>query len=116
MASIALREASDAEVATVYASGAKHIVGTADGDAIAYIGFKRVGEHMWGFYHPFVPAHPSVWTRLFYAFRRELRRHDEPVYVLARDAEAARVLRLLGLQPTGEHSFGKEIWRWMPEH
>ena len=116
MASISLREASDAEVAIVYASGAKHIVGTADGDAIAYIGFKRISGHLWGMYHPFVPAHPSVWNRLFYAFRRELRAQGEPVYVLARDADAARVLQLLGLKPTGEHSFGKEIWRWTPRH
>lgn len=116
MPSISLREANAAEIAAVYANDAEHIVGTVDGETVAYIGFKRIGEHLWGLYHPFCPAHPSVWHRLFYAFRRQLRAKGEPVYVLARDADASRVLALLGLKPTGSFSFDKEIWIWMPAH
>ena len=111
---IALRAATDAEVGRVYGADARHIVGTSDGVAIAYIGFNRIGDDMWGMFHPFCPAERSVWARLFYVFRRELREHTEPVYVLARDAEASRVLRLLGFAPTGDTSMGKEVWQWMP--
>jgi hypothetical protein len=115
LADIALRAATDAEVARIYAADARHLVGTADGVAVAYIGFNRIGADMWGMYHPFVAADASVWAKLFYAFRRELRTHAEPVYVLARDAEASRVLRLLGFEPTGGISMGKEVWRWTPQ-
>ena len=111
---VALRNATDAEIVRVYGSDARHVVGTDNGVAVAYIGFKRIGADMWGIYQPLDVADPSVWTRLFYAFRRELEAHTEPVYVLARDAEASRVLRLLGFEPAGDVSLGKEIWRWKP--
>lgn len=114
MTSIAVREATDAEIVSVYGPKARHIVGTVDGVAYAYIAFSRIGD-VWGMYEPLRPAAPSVWTKLFYAFRRELRAHMEPVYVLATDASAARLLRLLGMKPTGRHSVGKEIWQWMPD-
>jgi hypothetical protein len=114
MMSIELRAATDAEIVSVYAADGKHIVGTCDGVATAYIGFKRIGSQMWGMYHPFQATDRSVWTRLFYAFRRELRSHTEPVYVLARDDEAARVLCLLGFAPTGTTQLGKDVWRWTP--
>lgn len=111
---IDLRKATDAEIVSVYGAQTKHIVGTADGVAVAYIGFSRIGEDMWGMYHPFGCADRSVWARLFYAFRRELMTHAEPVYVLARDENASRVLRLLGFAPTGTIAMGKEVWRWKP--
>jgi hypothetical protein len=116
LTNIALRTATDAEVVRVAGPEAKHIVGTADGVAVAYIGFNRIGPNIWGMYHPFVETDRSVWAKLFYAFRRELRAHTEPVYVLARDDEASRVLRLLGFEPTGGISLGKEVWQWTPQH
>lgn len=114
MATVALRPATDAEIARVYGA-AKHIVGTVGGVPVAYIGFNRIGPDMWGMYHPFEADDPSVWTKLFYAFRRELRAFSEPVYVLARDDAASRVLRMLGFEPTGNISMGKEVWRWTPQ-
>jgi hypothetical protein len=115
VASIALRDATEAEIVRVYASDARHIVGTFDGSAVAYIGFKRIGADMWGIYQPMESAPPLVWAKLFYAFRRQLHAHTEPVYVLARDDEASRVLGLLGFAPAGNVSLGKEVWVWKPE-
>lgn len=115
MTDIALRAATDAEIVRVYGAEAKHIVGTVDGVAVAYIGFNRIGADIWGMYHPFGAEDKSVWARLFYAFRRELRAISEPVYVLARDDAASRVLRLLGFEPTGNISMGKKVWRWTPQ-
>lgn len=101
-------------MARIYGANARHVIGAADGEAVAYIRFSRIGDDMWGMYHPFGCADRSVWAKLFYAFRRELREHAEPVYVLARDDEASRVLRLLGFAPTGDTAMGKEVWRWKP--
>jgi|SRR5688572_6857394 hypothetical protein len=115
MARIELREATDAEIARIYGSEARHFVGPAEGNVVACIGFRRMGSEMWGIYQPLEQAPPSVWTRLFYAFRRELRAHTEPVYVFARDADASRVLRLLGFEPTGDAHMGKDVWRWTPQ-
>jgi hypothetical protein len=114
MMTIELRAPTATEIASVYCPHGKHVVGTNDGIAVAYIGFNRIGADMWGIYHPFVQADTSVWPRLFYAFRRELRAFAEPVYVLARDAAASRVLHLLGFKPTGDVQLGKEVWRWTP--
>jgi hypothetical protein len=112
--SIELRAATDAEIVSVYGANARHVVGTADGETVAYIGFQRIGADLWGIYHPLASADRSVWTRLFYAFRRELRAHNEPVHVLARDADASRVLRMLGFAPTGDVNLGKDVWVWKP--
>lgn len=111
-----LRAATSEEVARVYGADAEHIVGEAGGEAVAYIGFKRIEGRLWGIYQPMAAAAPSVWNRLFYAFRRELRQQNEPVYVLARDAAAGRLLRLLRLAPADETFAGKDVWKWTPEH
>ena len=107
--------ATDAEIAHVYRGDGEHIVGRVGGEAVAYIGFRKIDGRLWGMYQVLATAAPSVWGTLFYEFRRHLRQHEEPVYVLARDADAARLLRLLGLKPSGMHEMGKDVWIWTPQ-
>ena len=114
MMGIEIRAASDADIVRVYAAEGEHIVGAVDGKAVAYISFRRIGDLMWGIYNPLEPAGRSVWTTLFYAFRRELRRHTEPVYVVATNEASSRVLKMLGFELTGSTQLGKDVWRWTP--
>jgi hypothetical protein len=114
---VSVRPATAQEIVAVYAGDARHVAGTVAGRTVAVIGFTRVEGRLWGIYHVMDDVGetaPSGWARLFYAFRRELRAHAEPVRVLARDRAAGRVLRLLGLRPAGETYVGKDVWIWTP--
>lgn len=112
---IEVAPATDAELARVYRADGEHFAGRVNGELVAYIGFRTTAGRRWGMYDVLSTAARSVWGTLFYQFRRELRRQKEPIYVLARDAEAMRLLRLLGLKPTGETYMGKDMWIWTPD-
>lgn len=113
---IEVEPATDAELARVYRADGEHYAGRVAGQMVAYIGFRTIaGGQRWGMYDVLSTAERSDWRALFYQFRRKLRQQKEPVYVLARDAEAARLLRLLGMKPASETHMGKDVWIWMPE-
>ena len=115
MPRVALREATEAEIARIYSPPeAEHIVGEIDGEAVAWVGFRTIEGRLWGMFGMLTVAAPSVCVHLFYRFRMRLHAKAEPVSVLANDAEAARLLRLLGLRRTDEHYAGKEVWIWTP--
>jgi hypothetical protein len=69
---------------------------------------------VWGMFGVLDGACPTVWRRLFYAFRQHLRARRGPVFVLARDQEAERLIRLVGLVPTHETYAEKRVWLWKP--
>jgi hypothetical protein len=114
MTDIALRDASDAEIAAIFRASADHIVGTVNGQAVIYVRFQTIEGRRWGMINMLSSVAPSVVPELFYAFRRRLAEECEPIYALAQSAQSPRLLKLLGLRPTGESSVGKDIWRWMP--
>jgi hypothetical protein len=115
MASVVLRDASDDELAAIFRAQAENIVATVDGEPVAYVRFQTIEGRRWGVLNMLSGVAPSVVPAVFYALRRRLVEEAEPIYALCEgSARAARLLRLVGLSPTGETSAGKEVWRWMP--
>lgn len=111
-----VRLATDAELARIYSPPeAEHIVAEIDGEAVAWIGFRKIEGRLWGMFGMLTTAAPSVCVRLFWQFRKRLHQKTESVVVLANDRQAERLLHLLGLQPTGEHYAGKDVWIWKPQ-
>ena len=116
MTSIRLREATVEELARIYSPPeAEHIVAAIDGAAVAWIGFREIDGRLWGMFGMLTAAAPSVCVHLFYQFRKRLHAKAAPVSVLAKDAKAERLLRLLGLQSTDELYAGKKVWVWTPQ-
>lgn len=114
MTEIKLRSPTDAELSMVFRPHANHVVGTVDGEPVVYIRFQTIDGRRWGMMHILGAVAPAVFPKLFYAVRRRLTQEREPVYALAQNAQSPRLLRLIGLEPTGEVSVGKEVWRWTP--
>jgi hypothetical protein len=114
LASIALREASDAEIAAIFRLGADHVMATVDGQPVAYARYQTIEGRRWAMLNIIAPIAPGNVSMVFYALKRRLQEECEPVYVAAQSASSTRLLRLLGLEPTGETFAGKEVWAWMP--
>ena len=106
--------ASDAEIAAIFRAGADHIVATLDGEPVVYVRFQTIEGRRWGMINMLSSGAPSVVPRVFFALKRRLAEEREPIYALAQTAQSPRLLRLIGLEPTGETSVGKDVWRWMP--
>ena len=116
MADVVLRKATVDEIARIYCPPeAEHIVGEIDGVAVAWIGFREIEGRLWGMFGMLTTAAPFVCMHLFYQFRKRLHQKTQPVVVLANDAKAMRLLRLLGLVPTDEIYAGKQVWAWTPQ-
>lgn len=116
MAGVALRAATVDEIARIYCPPeAEHIIAEVGGEAVAWIGFRKIEGRLWGMFGMLTAAAPSVCVHLFWQFRKRLHQKTEPVVVLANDAQAMRLLRLLGLKPTEETYAGKQVWVWTPE-
>jgi hypothetical protein len=111
---VALRDATDAEIARVFRMDADHVTATLDGEPVVYVRFQTIEGRRWGMLNVLSVVAPSCVPRLFYALRRRLAEECEPIYALAQNEKSPRLLRLVGLRPTGEFSVGKEIWRWTP--
>ena len=115
MADIALREPSDAELAAVFRPSADHVVATLDGEPVLYVRFQTIDGRRWGLINMLSVVSTITIPTMFYALRKRLRREREPVYALATNEGSARLLRLIGLEPTAETYIGKKVWVWTPE-
>src|SRR5262245_57760645 len=113
--SVAVRAANDQEIADAYRADAQHITAVVDGMPVAYVSFRMIDYRMWGIYMVLGEAPKPAWHKLFYALRQELQRQTVPVFALARDKEAARLLGLLGLEQSHETYAGKDVWIWTPQ-
>jgi hypothetical protein len=111
---IEIRPPTAPELADIYARGSEHLVGVVDGKPAAYIGFRPLEGRLWGIFGVLGEMDAKAKRQLFYAFRAHLRTKTTPVYVLATDKAAERLLRLLGLAPTHETYVGKDVWAWTP--
>jgi hypothetical protein len=112
---VALREASDDEIARVFRVNAEHVIATVDGAPAVYLRFQAVSGRRWALMNMLSEIKPSMARQLFYVLRSRLREECEPIFVLAETERSPRLLRLIGLLPTGEVFAGKEVWRWTPE-
>ena len=116
MAGVALRAATATEIARIYCPPeAEHIIAEVGGEAVAWIGFRTIEGRLWGMFGMLTAAAPSVCVHLFYQFRKRLHAKSAAVSVLANNAEAERLLWLLGLRPTDEIYAGKKVWVWTPQ-
>ena len=111
---VSLRAASDAEIAAIFRAGADHIVATLDGEPVVYVRFQTIEGRRWGMINMFSSVAPSFVPKVFYTLKRRLADEREPIYALAQTAQSPRLLRLIGLKPTGEKSVGKDVWVWTP--
>lgn len=115
MASVALRDASDAEIAAIFRARAEHVVGTINGIAVVYARLQTIDDRRWAMLNVLSPVPRSSAVALFIRLRRWLEQECRPVYVLRESEASGRLLELLGFYPTGEFSVGKEVWRWKPQ-
>ena len=111
---VALRGASDAEIAAIFRPHADHIMATLDGEPVVYVRFQTIDGRRWGLLNMVGAVAPSRVQPVFYTLRRRLRQEREPIYALATNAGSARLLRLIGLEPTNEIWAGKQVWAWTP--
>jgi hypothetical protein len=114
MASIALRDASDAELASVFRASADHIIGTVDGTPVVYVRLQTVDGRRWGTINMLNTISKASVLPMFLALKRRLQQEREPIYATATNWESARLLRLIGLVPTEETAVGKQVWVWTP--
>ena len=115
MTDVALRMASDAEIAAIFRAGADHIVATLDGEPVVYVRFQTIEGRRWGMINMLSSVAPSFVPGVFYALKRRLAEEREPIYALATNEGSARLLGLIGLEPTSEESVGKKVWVWTPQ-
>jgi hypothetical protein len=114
VANVALREASDSEIAAIFRAGADHVMATVDGEPVAYARYQTIDGRRWAMLNVLAPIAPRNVPVVFYALKRRLCEEREPVYVQANRDSSTRLLRLLGLAPTGEVFLGKAVWLWTP--
>ena len=114
MADIEIRPATDAELALIYGA-AEHWVGSVDGQAVAWVSFRAIGDRTWGLFGLLSDAAVRDRRRLFYAFRKVLCAKDCVIHAAANDALGERFMRAIGLRPTGETYAGKKVFQWIPE-
>lgn len=114
MSEIALREASDAELAAIFRARAEHVIGTVDSIPVVFVRFQTIDGRRWGSINMLSGIDAAIVPRMFYALKRRLRQEHEPIYALAQSETSPRLLRLIGLEPTDEFSVGKRVWVWTP--
>jgi hypothetical protein len=114
MADVALRGASDGEIAAVFRANAEHIMATLGDEPVVYVRFQTIDGRRWGLLNMVGTVPLTCIKPVFYALRRRLRQECEPIYALATNAASARLLRLIGLEPTTEIWAGKQVWVWTP--
>ncbi len=115
LAGVEIREPTAIELAAIY-GGAEHHVGAVDGRLLGWISFRIVDGRLWGMFGMTDPTATAQQKReMFYAFRKLFQIKTCPVYFAAQDEAAERLMRLGGLQPSGESIAGKAVWMWCPE-
>ena len=114
MAELALREATDAEILAIFRAGSADVMATIDGQPVAYARFLTVEGRRWAMMNVIASISRRDVIRVFYLLKRRLMEECQPVYVLAQSVSSPRLLRLLGMEPTGEKSAGKDVWVWTP--
>jgi hypothetical protein len=114
LAEVALREATDDEIVAIFRAGSADVMATIDGQPVAYARFVTVDDRRWAMMNLIASISPRDVARVFYALKRRLRQEPPPVYVLAQGVSSTRLLRLLGMEPTGENTAGKDVWAWTP--
>lgn len=108
-----VRAASPADVEEFYGLRMKHQIVEIDGVPIAMGTLARTNGQLWGWFDRREGLSARHGLAILRTMMRELRRIGEPVHVTCNEGiheQAARLLRLVGFEPTGQKTNGFDIW------
>jgi hypothetical protein len=111
----ATRPAHAAEILQVFGASMEHSVGLVDGIPVGMVSLKRFDNRLWAML-TMLKAPDETWYRMqiVQALRKEMKRLAEPVWVVQDGEQAAKLLKLVGLNPTDETMGHRRVWMWAP--
>lgn len=117
-AGFVVRKATPGEVLAVYGAGMTNIVGAFDGQPMAMVSMYRMEGRLWAMMSMMAPPPAKARISIVRELRKGLRDLGEPVWIVAQNSQAGRLLELIGLIPTAEtmgmraDGTARGVWQW----